>query len=79
MACDVATAAEAKQLVLFHHEPNYDDSVVQSIEAEAQSRFANTIAAYEGLVITLAGDAASASPPEGDAPPATEEPPLPTG
>lgn len=62
MACDVAAAAGAGQLVLFHHEPNYEDAVIESIEAEAQARFPNTVAAYEGLTITLGGEPLAAQP-----------------
>jgi len=53
MACDVANAAGVGRLVLFHHEPRYDDEVIASIEAQSQARFANTVAAHEGLEIRL--------------------------
>jgi ribonuclease BN (tRNA processing enzyme) len=51
MACEVALAAEVGKLVLFHHDPVYDDSMIAGIEREAQARFKNTQAAYEGLSI----------------------------
>ncbi|HSL45800.1 MAG TPA: MBL fold metallo-hydrolase [Anaerolineales bacterium] len=53
MACEVAAAAEAGQLVLFHHDPSYSDMMVASMEAAAKSQFANVRAAYEGLEIVL--------------------------
>jgi phosphoribosyl 1,2-cyclic phosphodiesterase len=53
MACQVAVAAEAGQLVLFHHDPAYSDAVVAGMEATAKSQFANARAAYEGLEIAL--------------------------
>jgi phosphoribosyl 1,2-cyclic phosphodiesterase len=53
MACEVAAAAEAGGLVLFHHDPAYDDGMIERIEREARGRFEKTVAAYEGLVITL--------------------------
>lgn len=53
MACEVAAAAEVKQLVLFHHDPGYDDETLRSIETQAQQQFPRTVAAYEGLEITL--------------------------
>jgi ribonuclease BN (tRNA processing enzyme) len=53
MACDVARAAGARKLVLFHHEPVYSDDVVDSIEARARQLFPNSCAAYEGLEIRL--------------------------
>jgi phosphoribosyl 1,2-cyclic phosphodiesterase len=53
MACGVAVAAGVKQLVLFHHEPQYSDSVIVGMEAHAKTLFANTVAAHEGLAIKL--------------------------
>lgn len=53
MACAVAQMANARQLVLFHHEPRYDDDAIAALEAEAREIFPNTLAAYEGLEITL--------------------------
>ena len=52
MACELAEAAGVEKLVLFHHDPTYDDSVIAEIERKAQARFENTLAAYEGLEIT---------------------------
>jgi phosphoribosyl 1,2-cyclic phosphodiesterase len=56
MACEVAVAAGVEQLVLYHHDPNYDDETIRSIQTRAQSLFPDVTAAYEGLEITL-GDA----------------------
>jgi phosphoribosyl 1,2-cyclic phosphodiesterase len=53
MACEVARVAEVKQLILFHHEPQYDDETITSIETSAKERFPNTISAYEGMEVTL--------------------------
>jgi hypothetical protein len=53
MACEVAAAAEVGKLVLFHHDPAYDDGTIDGIEREALARFENTVAAYEGLSLTL--------------------------
>jgi phosphoribosyl 1,2-cyclic phosphodiesterase len=64
MACDVAHAANVKQLVLFHHDPGYDDPTIQSIESDAQGRFANTISGYEGLVLRLGASASAQAVPE---------------
>jgi phosphoribosyl 1,2-cyclic phosphodiesterase len=61
MACEVAAAAGVEKLVLFHHDPAYEDGVIDKIEREAQTRFENTIAAYEGLEIALASSGASTS------------------
>jgi ribonuclease BN (tRNA processing enzyme) len=53
MACKVAQEAGVKQLVLYHHDPNHDDAMIEAKEASAKKLFANTIAAYEGLTINL--------------------------
>lgn len=53
MACEVARQAGAHRLVLFHHEPRYDDAAIERLECAARQRFPNTLAAYEGLEIIL--------------------------
>jgi len=53
MAIAVARAANAKQLVLFHHEPQYDDETIAAMEAEAQREFPNTRSAHEGLELRI--------------------------
>lgn len=49
----VAQAAGVGKLVLFHHDPRRTDTQVEAIEARAQSLFASTVAAREGLRISL--------------------------
>lgn len=58
-AVALAQAANVGQLVLFHHDPGRNDEGVARIEALAQSRFANTVAAAEAM--TLHVGAASAA------------------
>ena len=53
MACAVALASNTRQLVLFHHEPGYDDDTVAKIEADARKIFPNTSSAYEGLELLI--------------------------
>jgi ribonuclease BN (tRNA processing enzyme) len=53
MACEVAAASEAGQLILFHHDPAYSDEIVARMEADAKVVFGETQAAYEGLEIVL--------------------------
>lgn len=53
MACAVARACNAKQLVLFHHEPSYDDETIAAIEADARKLFPCTRSAHEGLEIRI--------------------------
>lgn len=53
MACEVAAAAQVRQLVLFHHDPSYSDTKVADMETFAKGQFHTTQAAYEGLKIVL--------------------------
>lgn len=53
MACDVATASNIGKLVLFHHEPNYDDETLANIETSVRTRFPNACVAREGLEIRV--------------------------
>lgn len=50
----VAREAGVRQLVLFHHDPNHDDGMIDHIEATAQAQFGETTAAREGTTITVA-------------------------
>jgi ribonuclease BN (tRNA processing enzyme) len=52
-AIELARKAEVKRLVLFHHEPTHDDSTIRRIELKAKRLFRSTIAAREGMEITL--------------------------
>ena len=61
IACEVAAAAEVGMLVLFHHDPAYDDSMIDGIEREARAQFENTLAANEGLELTFSNCRASTS------------------
>jgi phosphoribosyl 1,2-cyclic phosphodiesterase len=53
MACEVALAAEVKQLVLFHHDPGYDDDTIRANEQQAQALLPNTQAAREHVSFTF--------------------------
>lgn len=53
MATDVAIAAQVGALILFHHEPNYDDSQLDALEKAAQAAFARSRSAYEGMTINM--------------------------
>lgn len=52
-AAKLAKAANAKKLVLFHHDPGQSDAAVREKERRTREWFPNTIAALEGLVIDL--------------------------
>lgn len=56
MACEVAAASEAGQLILFHHDPAYSDEMTARMEASAKTQFGKAQAAYEGLEIVLHGE-----------------------
>jgi phosphoribosyl 1,2-cyclic phosphodiesterase/CheY-like chemotaxis protein len=62
-ATDVAIAAGAKRLALFHHDPTHDDDTVQAFETQARARAAavnstlNVFAAAEGMTVELAATA----------------------
>jgi len=43
----------ARQFVLFHHDPDHDDTNVDSLLSQARERFPNSIAAAEGMVIGI--------------------------
>lgn len=53
MATEVAHAARVGKLILFHHEPTYDDDKLDTMQAEAQKLFANTYSAFEGMEIDV--------------------------
>ena len=52
-AVGVAKAADAKQLVLYHHSPFYDDKQIDQIEIDAKKAFSQTVAARESLTINI--------------------------
>lgn len=53
MAAEVAIKAGVKKLILFHHDPGHNDEDIRQIEEEAKKIFPETIAAYEGMEISL--------------------------
>jgi phosphoribosyl 1,2-cyclic phosphodiesterase len=50
-ATRVARDCDAKRLLLFHHDPGHDDSMMQTILNQARQHFANTDVAQEGMEI----------------------------
>jgi phosphoribosyl 1,2-cyclic phosphodiesterase len=61
MAVGVAQAAGVRQLVLFHHDPSYDDETIAASQARTCQDFPNTRAAYEGLEICLEASSTAGS------------------
>jgi len=49
----LAQAANVKQFVLFHHEPDHDDDFMEKLEAEAISAWPHCVAAREGMTIEV--------------------------
>jgi len=52
-AVDAAVAAEARRLILFHHDPERTDEQIDAIVEEAARRFPGVTAAREGECLTL--------------------------
>lgn len=53
MAADVAHAAEVKNLILTHHDPNYSDEMLDQIAAQAPNWFPGTVLAKEGMCLDM--------------------------
>jgi phosphoribosyl 1,2-cyclic phosphodiesterase len=57
---ELANAADAEQLCLFHHDPDHDDNLMDKIAAEAKMSRPGTIVAREGLKVDIGLRAATA-------------------
>jgi len=55
-AVNIAREAGVKTLVLFHHDPDHNDAMIDSIVHEAAREFPGVLAAAEGLEIDLSGE-----------------------
>lgn len=49
----LCNAADAKRLVIFHHEPDHEDAKMDAIAAEAEEVRPGTIVAREGLIVPM--------------------------
>jgi phosphoribosyl 1,2-cyclic phosphodiesterase len=49
----IAQAAAVKRLVMFHHDPDHNDEFLDRMGAEARKLHADTIAASEGLTLSI--------------------------
>jgi phosphoribosyl 1,2-cyclic phosphodiesterase len=49
----LAKTAGARQLILFHHDPEHNDLFLCNIEHQARQEFSNTLLAVEGLELVL--------------------------
>ena len=52
-AMRLCKAANAKQLVIFHHDPDHDDVFMEGLEREAQAAWSQCVVARESMVLTL--------------------------
>ena len=52
-AIEVAKLCNVKKLVLFHHDPSHNDTIIERIEKETKKLFQEVIIAREGLEIKL--------------------------
>src|SRR5205814_10445357 len=52
-AINVVMESGAKELVLFHHDPDHDDECLDKVVKEARNYYPNVRAAAEGMEITL--------------------------
>ena len=52
-AIPTALDAQVKNLILFHHHPDYSDDELARVIEIAQREFPATIASYEGLELDL--------------------------
>jgi phosphoribosyl 1,2-cyclic phosphodiesterase len=56
VATQVARDAQVGTLILFHHEPTYDDDKLDALQAGARAQFARSYSACEGMEIDLLAD-----------------------
>ena len=52
-AINVVMESGAKELVLFHHDPDHDDACIDKVVEEARNHYAKVRAAAEGLEIKI--------------------------
>jgi phosphoribosyl 1,2-cyclic phosphodiesterase len=50
---EMAIEANAKRIIMFHHDPAHEDSFLDRVESEVQSRFPNVQLAREGMVLDI--------------------------
>ena len=55
-AVNVVMESGAKELILFHHDPEHTDAIIDRVVLEARNYYPNIRAAAEGMQIVLGGD-----------------------
>lgn len=53
MAVNIAQAAHVKELVLFHHDPDHSDEMLDELERDARAAFPATRLAREGMAVEV--------------------------
>jgi len=53
-AAAVATDAQVKELILFHHDPSHNDDLLTELQTQTRALFERTTSAREGMVIEYA-------------------------
>jgi phosphoribosyl 1,2-cyclic phosphodiesterase len=49
----IARECDVSQLILFHHDPDHDDTFIDSLVEKAQENFPRTVGAAEGMALSL--------------------------
>jgi len=49
----IARDSQIRRLLLYHHDPDHDDALVDGLVAKARREFSNVEAAYEGMRLDL--------------------------
>jgi phosphoribosyl 1,2-cyclic phosphodiesterase len=49
----ILSAVKAKQLAIFHHDPDHDDEFLDRIQAQATARHSGVVVAAEGMVLRI--------------------------
>jgi phosphoribosyl 1,2-cyclic phosphodiesterase len=60
-AVDIAMESGTKELILYHHDPDHTDAIVDKVVADARNYYPSVRAAAEGMVIQLGAKAAATS------------------
>jgi phosphoribosyl 1,2-cyclic phosphodiesterase len=58
----IARDAGVKNLILFHHDPDSDDAVIDSLAEEARGQFPDVLGAAEGMVLILSNGTRTENP-----------------
>ena len=60
-AVDIAMESGSKELILYHHDPDHTDAIVDKVVAEARNYYPSVRAAAEGMMIQLGSQMGTAA------------------